>query len=119
MSATRFCISASLFTLLTLFGHAPHAFAGDDLAKIDGRVILNGKPLSGGRIFFYQQDGQFAGAKTDREGKFKVDRIPVGPHKVTVEFAGLPDKYASEEHTQLRVDVTREANTFSFELVSK
>ena len=84
-----------------------------------GQIVLDGNPLPGGRIIFHQDDGQFIGAKIDKFGKFKVDRVLVGKHKVTVESKGVPAKYASEEVSALRVEVKIGENVFNFSLASK
>src|SRR5262245_27382324 len=119
MSATRYSSSVALLVLVPLLGPGPRAVAGDEITTVKGIVGLDGKPLPSGRIIFHQADGQFVGTKMDKDGKFKMDRVPVGQHKVTVEFKGLPDRYASEDQSLLQVDVRKGANEFTFDLKSK
>ncbi len=104
--------------LLFLLGSGPRAMAGDEIAVVEGKVSLDGKPLTSGRIIFHQDNGQFIGAKINKDGTFKVDRVLVGKHRVTVEAKGVPEKYASEEVTALRVEVQDAKNVFNFELTS-
>jgi hypothetical protein len=84
---------------------------------IQGTVILNGKPLVG-RILFHLDKGQFVGAKLDEDGRFTIDRVPPGEWQVTIEGKGVPESYASEKLSALKVKVAEGDNTFGFELVS-
>jgi hypothetical protein len=119
MSATWYRSSVFLLVLIAVPGFAPGAQAGDDVAGVTGQITLDGNPLSGGRIIFHQDDGQFIGAKIDKSGKFKVDRVLVGKHKVTVESKGVPAKYASDEVSALQIEVKNGKNVFDFSLTSK
>ena len=83
---------------------------------INGTVIMNGKPLVG-RILFHLDKGQFVGAKLDEDGKFTIDRVPLGDRLVTVEGKGVPEQYASEKLSALKVQVVEGQNEFNFELV--
>ena len=108
-----------VLAVLATLASGSHALAADEVATVSGAVTFDGKIPSDGRIFFHQEDGQFVGAKIDKNGKFKVNRVLVGTHKVTIEFKGVPPKYSSEEVTPLQVSVMKTANQFDFELSSK
>jgi hypothetical protein len=115
MSATRYAPLVSVLALVAFLCLAPCASAGDATAPVKGTITLDGKPLAGGRVFFHLGDGQFVGAKI-KDGAFKVDRVPIGTHKVTVEFQGLASRYASEDKSGLQVEVRKGTNTLNFEL---
>lgn len=117
MSALRYRSSVIALALVALLGTELHAVAGDEIAAVTGRVTLDGKPLPGGRILLHLEDGQFVGAKIDKNGNFKMDRVLVGKHTVTIEFKGVPEKYASEENSGLRVEVANGENVFEFALI--
>jgi hypothetical protein len=119
MLASRYAVVGAGFTLLAFLVVGPRATAADPLSSAQGKVTLDGRPLPGGRILFHLDDDQFVGAKIKADGTFKVDRVPVGTHKVTVEFKGLPARFASEERSALRVEVKKGANTLDFALSSK
>jgi hypothetical protein len=119
MSATWYRSSAASLIFAVLLFLGPQVYAGDEIAAVRGRVTLDGKPLPGGRIIFHQADGQFLGSKIKKDGTFKVDRVPVGTYTITFESEGVPEKYASEETSPLRVEVKCGANSLEFELVSK
>jgi hypothetical protein len=89
------------------------------LSSAQGKITLDGQPLPGGRIIFHLDGDQFVGAKIKADGTYKVDRVPVGRHKVTVEFKGVPARYASEEQSALQVEITKGSSTLDFALMSK
>ena len=72
--------------------------------KVQGMVTINGKPLASGRIFFHLDNGQFVGARVSN-GRYTVDRVPVGKRKVTVEGMGVPARFKEEDRTPLVVTV--------------
>jgi hypothetical protein len=104
---------------LALVGAGPRTSATDHAPSISGKITLDGRPLPGGRIIFYMGDDQFVGAKVKADGTYKVDRIPVGKHKVTVEYKTVPPKYASEDQSALRVETKEGVNVVDFDLRSK
>ena len=85
-------------------------------SKVTGKVwlVVAGKPLASGRIFFHLNNGQFVGSKV-KDGDYSIDRVPVGTHKVTVEGQGVPEKYAAEDTSGLTVEVTE--GTFTFDVI--
>lgn len=90
-----------------------------DLKPIDGKVTgaitVAGAPLAKGRVFFHSARGQFVGSKVE-EGRFEVDRVPVGVHAVTIEGDGVPARYTFDDKSGLVVAVNAEANTIDFKL---
>jgi hypothetical protein len=106
-------------------GSSGAAAAADwERASVEGTVTLNDQPLAGARVIFYLKDDQLIGAKTQKDGSFRVKGVPVGTHKVTVEVLRegrslLPPKYASEATSELRVEVKKGANTHDFKLRSR
>ena len=123
MSTFHFSIMLALSTIAFLSTNEC-VRAADDIATVEGRVLLDGEPLGeGARIFFHFGDGQFVGAKV-KDGKFKMKAVPTGTYKVTVEWSKkgaqlLPPKYSEEDKSELRVEVKKGANTLNFELASK
>jgi hypothetical protein len=91
-----------LAACLVLSLSTAHARAND--GKVSGMITVAGKPLAAGRIFFHLEDGQFVGAKV-KDGKYTVNRVPVGTRKVSVEGKGVPKKYASEDTSGLTLEV--------------
>ena len=72
------------------------------LTTLELTVLLDGKPLADGRIFFHPRwtKDQFVGARI-RSGKCKLDYVPVGIHKVTFESKGMPKHYSSLKQASL------------------
>lgn len=100
---------------LVILCFAPAIHADDSIGLVNGKISVDGKPLSTGRIFFLLANDQFIGAKV-KEGAFKIDRIPVGGYTVAIEFEGVPAKYSEE--SELAVEVRRGTNQFEFDLRS-
>ena len=124
MSASRCPILVALLTLAVVLTCGQRAAAADDLASVKGTVTVDGKPLPSGRILFHLGDGQFIGAKIKDDGTFKMERVPTGKYKVTVESAVqgksvLPARYAADDKSELQVEVKKGANTFDFALLSR
>lgn len=90
-----------------------------ETAKVQVRVIVDGKPIDKGRIFFYRDTNNFVGTHLNDEGKGIVDRIFVGDYVITVEGDGIPAKYSQVEASALRVKIAAGANEFNFELTTK
>jgi hypothetical protein len=91
--------------------------ADEELASVGGKVIYNGKPLDDAVITFHLKEDQFVGAKI-KGGKFRVDRVPVGPVKVTIDSkkVALPIKFADPETSGLRVIIKKGKNPVNFML---
>jgi hypothetical protein len=129
MSTSRFGAVAAIFTLTALLGASQRALGDEELASVKGRVTLNGRPLSFGKIIFHLADGQFVGSKIKDDGSFKIDRVPPGALTVTVEATRktktalgkevLPERYAQEEKSELRVEVKKGRNELDFRLTSR
>jgi len=91
-----------------LVSGGPVSAADEELATVGGRVTYQGKPLTDGKITFHLQDDQFVGARI-KNGKFRVDRVPAGVVKVTIESkkVRLPAKFASPETSGLSVEIKK------------
>ena len=89
--------------------------ADEELASVGGKVNYNGKALDDAVIIFHLKDDQFVGAKI-KDGKFRVDRVPVGAVKVTIESkkGGLPAKFADPETSGLSVELKKGKNPVNF-----
>jgi hypothetical protein len=113
MFLTRFVlvVGVSAFGLLVL---SPSPVMAAD-AKVTGIISVKGKPLAAGKVIFYLDNGQFVGSKV-KNGKYTIDRVPVGARKVTVEGAGVPAKYASEDTSDLAVEVPKGTFNYNIEL---
>jgi hypothetical protein len=123
MSPSRCPILVALLTLAAVLTFGQRA-AADDLASVKGTITVDGQPLPSGRILFHLGDGQFVGAKIKKDGTFKMERVPAGKYKVTVEAAVgdkivLPARYAAEDKSELQVEVKKGDNTLDFKLLSR
>src|SRR5262249_8553277 len=124
MSPSRCLLVSAALTAVALLspGRSPAADSG--LASVQGTVTLDGAPLAAGGIIFHLAGGQFVGSRRNEDGKYKVDRVPLGRHKVTVEASikgksVVPPKYASEDVSRLHVEVKKGANKANFDLASR
>ena len=100
-----------------LVSGGPVSAADEELATVGGRVTYQGKPLTDGKITFHLQDDQFVGGKI-KDGRFRVDRVPFGEVKVTIESKTirLPVKFASPETSGLSMEIKKAKNPVSFML---
>ena len=102
-------ISFLAFAILFVAGHA--ARADDKVGSVEGKVTLKGQPLADGKIIFHLDNGQFVGCKI-RNGDYKIDQVPCGTRKVSVEGRGIPAKYASDDSSALSVEITGGRQSF-------
>jgi hypothetical protein len=87
-----------------LFFVSEPARADNKVGAVQGKVTVEGKPLAEGKIIFHLGNGQFVGS-TVNNGNYKIDVIPAGAYKITVEGAGVAERYNSEKTTPLTVMV--------------
>jgi hypothetical protein len=123
MSTLRYAFAFALLTPAVMLHPCSLASAGDELASVTGKVTLDGRPLPDGKVFIHLGDGQFVGCKV-KDGSFKIGRVPVGKHKVTVEMRrdglnALPARYSEEKLSALRIEVQKGANVLDLLLTSK
>jgi hypothetical protein len=52
--------------------------------KVSGTVTFQGKPLPGGKIIFYSEEGRPSGTGFIEDGRYEVADAPVGPCKIVV-----------------------------------
>ena len=107
-----------LFAVAAVLVSRGPAWADDEeLASVGGKVNYNGKALDDAVIIFHLKDDQFVGAKI-KDGKFRVDRVPVGAVKVTIDSkkVALPAKFADPETSGLSVEVKKGKNPVNFML---
>src|SRR4051812_19314777 len=76
------------------------ATAADPTATVVGRVVAQGRPIADGRVILHFDAGdQFVGAYVTKDGLYKIDRVPPGQYRITVEGKGVREKYASRERS--------------------
>ena len=80
-------ISFLAFAMLFVAGNA--ARADDKVGGVQGKVTFKGQPLADGKIIFHLDNGQFVGCKI-KNGDYKIDQVPCGTRKVSVEAKGIP-----------------------------
>jgi hypothetical protein len=110
-------VSLTLFAVVLAAG--PAAAADPELGTVEGTVTFNGKPVPDGTITFHLPDGQFVGAML-KDGKYRVDRVPAGTAKVTVQSkkVPIPAKFADEETALLTVEMKAGKNAFDVNLTN-
>src|SRR5262245_22416557 len=113
MTAPRLWVAVLVCAAVLCAG--PRAGAGDDTASVHGLVTWNGKPLDEGRVFIFVGDDQFVGAKI-KDGRYKVDRVPVGEHAVGIEGRGVHPRYMESPASRKKISVTKGTNEINFDL---
>jgi hypothetical protein len=69
--------------------------SGGGWAKVSGRVTVNDKPVTSGRVTFVHDDGRSALAIIKSDGSYSAEKVPVGKLKVGIvglDFAGYEKK---------------------------
>jgi hypothetical protein len=112
MTMTRSALTG-LFIAFCLLAVPSLALAAD--GEVSGNVTLNGKLLAEGKITFHMANGKFVGSII-KDGKYLIDRVPVGSLKVTVEGEGVPAAFASAKTTSLVVEVTARPSKLDFNI---
>jgi Carboxypeptidase regulatory-like domain len=120
--STKWMLVSAVVAVVAFSGQS--VVAGDDLASVTGKVFLDGKPLASAKVVLHFKDGQFAGAKTKDDGTYKVDRLPTGTHKVTVESIVkgknvLPPNTSDEEKSALQIELMKGKNVIDLQLKSR
>ena len=115
MNTQRY-FTAGIFATLCLLMTSAAALAAD--TRINGTVILSGKPLDGGKIVLHLKSGEFLGVSISRAGTYAFQQLSVPPGKyvVTISGTGVPAKYGEVNVSPLLVEVKEGENTFDFDL---
>jgi hypothetical protein len=58
-------------------------------ATISGKVYYDKVPLKGGNVAFISEDGRAFAARIDKDGSYKLEKVPTGKVKITVETESL------------------------------
>ncbi len=89
------------------------------LTQLTGNIRVDGKPLKKGRILFYSQEGQIVGCIV-RDGKYKIEKPPIGEQVVTVDGQNIANRYADSESSDLTFKIEKEVrNSLELDLLSK
>ncbi len=79
------CAPLWLLVAAVVGGCSGEAVKPPPSAEVSGKVLFNGKPVSGGEVTFVAVKGGFAsGGRIDESGNYKVT-APVGEVKITVD----------------------------------
>ncbi len=86
-----------LFSLV-LAGSFVMAGCSPSVGSLSGKVTIDGQPLKGGRVDFYNKDGQSASIEIKEDGTYSLPVIVAGEYSVTVStdylkgrsFGGMP-----------------------------
>lgn len=106
-----------LVAALLLFATTkPFADVKVDYGMVIGDVSVDGKPLAAGTATFHQPDGKFFGTVVEN-GRFRIDRAPVGRSLVTILGKHVPRRYSTPERSDLKVRIVSDVgNQFIFDL---
>jgi hypothetical protein len=109
------------------------------LAKVSGKITLDGKPLASATVTFYPEakDGKTATGKTDDAGRYTMktagaDGALPGKYRVTISLPprdekdpkpprrAIPPRYSDKEKSELTVEIPPKGSSeFDFDLTSK
>jgi hypothetical protein len=66
------------------------AGCGAETGTVSGKVTFNGRPLTFGMVAFVSADGRVASCSIEPDGSYKIDKILVGPAKISVQSLPPP-----------------------------
>jgi hypothetical protein len=117
----------------------PFTGCGSGQGTVTGKVTLDGKPLPGGLVSFYDVEDQTRSSGINKDGTYSVSNIAPGKTKVTVltvgerrgirepedgsraknslgEYVPIPAKYSDMNHSGLTLDVHSGSQPFDIAL---
>ena len=68
---------------------------GASNATVSGTVTFQGKPLPSGTVAFFGKDNQVASGAIESDGHYSVQRVPVGPVKISISTPPPPSQEAA------------------------
>jgi hypothetical protein len=89
MRPVRILYFAGMTGLMLILG-----CGGTKTAKVHGKVVYSGKPVTGGQIAFFSADDTKINPSRgviNEDGTFTVEKVPVGRVKVSVDTRGLKE----------------------------
>jgi hypothetical protein len=78
--------------------------------RIQGIVLVAGKPVDSGRVYLHSSDGQFRGGQV-AQGFFLLECVPVGKYRLTFEGDSVPPNRFPAE-----VSDTWKAMSYTFDI---
>jgi Carboxypeptidase regulatory-like domain len=84
-------------TLLIIFWMSSQALGQSLTQTVKGTVLDRAVklPLEGASVaIFSQQNTLITGTSTDSDGRFRLEKVPAGTHKIRVTYVGYKEKYA-------------------------
>jgi truncated hemoglobin YjbI len=86
-------------------------------ATIEGKVLLDGKPVTGGKISFIGPDEKAIGGEIQKDGTYKVTGLKLLTYKITIEPTEKANqRYATLETTPLKLNCTGDVKDAVWEL---
>jgi hypothetical protein len=64
---------ASLMVLVTVLAMAGCGSSGPEIAYVEGRITMDGKPLADATVVFVPENGRPSGATTDQDGNYVLN----------------------------------------------
>ncbi len=106
-------LSLGLLALMSGCGQNIHSV---EHTEVSGKVLFQGKPLSGGRVNFITVQGAFASSgKIDENGQYQL-KAPVGDVRISVMNQKLPPQYQNPETSGLKYTVRPGPQTHDIEI---
>jgi hypothetical protein len=65
------------------------AGCGEPVGSVSGKVLYNGAAVKAGSVGFVDAQGKGYSSPIAEDGTYKIDKVPAGPVKVTVETSSI------------------------------
>jgi hypothetical protein len=92
LKVTRRQLLSCIFMAMLGFAVTTGCDSGPSIAKVTGKVTLNGVPIKGASVQFHPEKGPMATGITDDQGNFTlIPGAPIGMNKVAISKPAPPD----------------------------
>jgi len=102
----------------TLKGETKPVEKPKDEGSIDGKVLLDGKPLAKGKVTL-SRAGEKSMSADVANGSFKFAKVPAGTYQVAVTGGGVPAKYGDPKTSGIDTKVVKGGNLLDLDLKSE
>jgi hypothetical protein len=113
----RLSLLAALAACAVLLSSPSRGLAADnETGDIEGKIVVEGAPLTKGKVSFHLKKGKPITVEIGKEGDYSVKNVPVGEVRITIESKAAPKKYADVKTSLLTFQVKKGKQVLDLDL---